>query len=1034
MTRRYALVAGCMVALLLLGSGIGAWAQNPKDSRIQTPGPGTAPGGRSLNELEAAVKRDPRNPDLHVALGLARWDRNESEGALNAFRTAVKVGPRSAEAHNWLGVALAEKGDLPGAIALFKKAIALQPGYGRAYANLGSTLVTSGEVVEAVEIFRKAVILEPDSLAAQRNLGMALREKGDLEEALQYLRRVASSDPGKPGNHYELGQALRQSGDLSGAAGTFEKALALDPEMREGYYALGITLKQQAANARKPRPSTTGPADDIYARASSAAGRGDMKSAREQLTEALRLDDNHAAAHNLLGFVLGQQGDLASAIAHLKRATSLQPDSAEARYNLGVAFWYAGSRDQALTELREGLKLDPAAGANHAFLGTALREQGDLDGARLSLQRAIALLPPTAAVYVDLGITYLRAGDLGKALGQLETGLNASAPSFPAPDWDAAIAALRTRAKTGDRALAEAHNILGRLLGRKGAAGNEVAAAFREAIRIRPDFAEAHNHLGLVLIQTGEDEAGIASLREAVRISPDYAEARANLGAALTPTNAEAAVRELEKAVALAPASVNAQFNLAVAYGSGAKPGTAKEIQQLRKVIELAPTFARAHLALGKALLREDKISDAIAALEKASQLEPKSGEAHYQLGLALARAGRKEDATAALQKGRDLVAADDRNQRAALDVAEGRAALEKGELEEAAAKLRRAIELRPDSPEARRYLAQALEKQGEAKSRLANAAAAPVPAADDSTRVAELETFIRDSRFKEVEPLLAEYVKQRPASSWGWYALGYSLFAQQKIGESIKALAKSLELDIRNAEAHKILGRNLMIIGRFDAAQLEFEQALRYKPDSAELHYNLGKLFSVQDNWEPARKAFESALRLDPSYVEALDALGFALEALGDDAGAIQKYEKAIELNETRRGTFASAHVNLSAYYNRAGEPEKALEHARKAVVLDPKSDRAWFQKGRADERRGSLDDAVDALNQAIALNPRASSYYYVLAGVYRRLGWPDESRKALEMFKRLEQESNELDKKRRSAGTPESPPTSPGQRREQR
>ena len=118
-------------------------------------------------------------------------------------------------------------------------------------------------------------------------------------------------------------------------------------------------------------------------------------------------------------------------------------------------------------------------------------------------------------------------------------------------------------------------------------------------------------------------------------------------------------------------------------------------------------------------------------------------------------------------------------------------------------------------------------------------------PAVDDSSRIAELEGFIRESKFKEVEPLLAEYVKQRPASSWGWYALGYSLFAQQKIGESIKALAKSLELDIRNAEAHKILGRNLMIIGRFDAAQVEFEQALRYKPDSAEAHYNLGKLFS---------------------------------------------------------------------------------------------------------------------------------------------------------------------------------------------
>ena len=83
------------------------------------------------------------------------------------------------------------------------------------------------------------------------------------------------------------------------------------------------------------------------------------------------------------------------------------------------------------------------------------------------------------------------------------------------------------------------------------------------------------------------------------------------------------------------------------------------------------------------------------------------------------------------------------------------------------------------------------------------------------------------------------------------------------------------------------------MIIGRFDAAQMEFEQAIRYKPDSAEMHYNLGKLYSVQDNWEPARKAFEAALRIEPSYLEAMDALGFALEALGDDEGAVAKYQK---------------------------------------------------------------------------------------------------------------------------------------------
>ena len=274
--------------------------------------------------------------------------------------------------------------------------------------------------------------------------------------------------------------------------------------------------------------------------------------------------------------------------------------------------------------------------------------------------------------------------------------------------------------------------------------------------------------------------------------------------------------------------------------------------------------------------------------------------------------------------------------------------------------------------------------------------------------------------------------MKQRPKSSWGWYALGYSLFAQQKVGESINALAKSLELDVRNAEAHKTLGRNLMIIGRFDAAQVEFEQGIRYKPDSAELHYNLGKLFSIQDDWEPARKAFEATLRIDPEYLEALDALGFALEALGDDAGAIANYEKAIALNEARGGTFASAHVNLGAYYNRTGNAQKALEYARQALELDPRSDRAWFQKARADERQGRLDEAVDSVNRAISINARASSYYYVLAGLYRRLGKMEESRKALETFTRLERETTELEKMRRSAAKTATTPAPPPRDRE--
>src|SRR4029077_6060326 len=123
---------------------------------------------------------------------------------------------------------------------------------------------------------------------------------------------------------------------------------------------------------------------------------------------------------------------------------------------------------------------------------------------------------------------------------------------------------------------ADAHNVLGLLLGRKGAESAEVLAEFREAARLRPDFAEAHNNIGLVLAQSSDEPAAAAEFREALHIQPNYADAHANLGAALISTDAGAAVRELEKAVALAPGMLKAQFNLAMAYGADPNYGPAK--------------------------------------------------------------------------------------------------------------------------------------------------------------------------------------------------------------------------------------------------------------------------------------------------------------------------------------------------------------------------------------------------------------------------------------------------------------------------
>jgi tetratricopeptide (TPR) repeat protein len=117
-------------------------------------------------------------------------------------------------------------------------------------------------------------------------------------------------------------------------------------------------------------------------------------------------------------------------------------------------------------------------------------------------------------------------------------------------------------------------------------------------------------------------------------------------------------------------------------------------------------------VALGKAYLRDGKVSEAVKQLQEAARLAPGNGEARYQLGLALARSGRKEEATSELSKGRELVTADDRDKTASLDLLEGRAALEKGELEGGRPSCGTRSSCGP-TPSRRRAPRAVLEKQG---------------------------------------------------------------------------------------------------------------------------------------------------------------------------------------------------------------------------------------------------------------------------------------------------------------------------------
>jgi Tfp pilus assembly protein PilF len=138
----------------------------------------------------------------------------------------------------------------------------------------------------------------------------------------------------------------------------------------------------------------------------------------------------------------------------------------------------------------------------------------------------------------------------------------------------------------------------------------EAIEHYQQALRIDPDYAEAHHNLGGALLRVGKPKEAIGHFQEAVRTKPDYADAHYNLAVAL------------EKMGRLTEA-----------------------IGEYQQALRLKPDFALGHNNLGVALWHARKVSEAIGEYEEALRINPNLVEAHFNLGLELEKLGRTPEA-----------------------------------------------------------------------------------------------------------------------------------------------------------------------------------------------------------------------------------------------------------------------------------------------------------------------------------------------------------------------------------------------------
>ncbi len=192
---------------------------------------------------------------------------------------------------------------------------------------------------------------------------------------------------------------------------------------------------------------------------------------------------------------------------------------------------------------------------------------------------------------------------------------------------------------------ANAHNNLGNALKAQGLA-DEAMACYQQALRLDPNHANAHNNLGLIFYARGEFAQAAECFWQALRIHPNYVNAQNNLGQALASLGQRTqAIECFRRALLLSPNHVDAHINLGNAFQELKQWDRA--VDCYRQALHVNPANADAHYNLGNALIGLKQLAQAAACYRQALATDPNHAKARNNLGNALKDQGKLAEAVA---------------------------------------------------------------------------------------------------------------------------------------------------------------------------------------------------------------------------------------------------------------------------------------------------------------------------------------------------------------------------------------------------
>jgi len=937
------------------------WGSNIQNARLARAAESALNDGKyamAVDYAQRAANAAPNDAQLWFLLGYAARLARKSQLSVDSYSRGLRVNPSSLDGISGLAQTYSIMGRTVEAIQLLNRVLAADPKRTGDSVLLGELLMRSGDFDAALTVLMRAEQTRPGA-RSELLMALAFEHQKQPDQASHYLELAKRHDPDNPDVQRSMAGYYRESGNYAAAIAALRSIQSPKPDVTaelaytyqlNGQPDEGAKLYAQAANA------VPGDLGLQLSAAQADVSLGSVEAAQPFLKRAAALDAEHYRLHAIRGEIARLQEraedavvEYNAALAHLPQSPAEGPlygiqlhmDLAELYQGLGDAT--AGHRHLEIAQTQIGALDDHGPGRPQFLRLRAVIKMngGDLDGASSDIKESLAInAQDPNSLQLD--------GDLLLKLGHTEEATN-----------------VYTKILTNDPVNQSALISLG-YISRNAGHDQDAEKYFQRLLAANPALYIPYLALGDMYAARRDFPKAEAAYRKGYDLAPHNSLIVAGgMNAAIEAQRLPMAAEWLSRAtneMRQEPHLMREKERFLSFKGEYQKSADVG-----REAIKKLPADRDVVVYLAYDLLYLERYDELLQLTSQYDAVLPKEPDIPLLAGYVHKRAGLLEQAQAdfsqALERDPDMVTA---------YVNRGYVLHDLHQPEAAAADFESALKREPKNGEAHLGLAYASLDLHRPRAALQQVQLAQEEMGDTSINSLPIN-LIRATAYGQNGMLTraaAEYraaLKLAPNDGGLHLALGETLYGQRLYHEAIDELQVAQKLSPDNSDIYAQLARAY--------AQLhDREQTLRYV-QRAELSAQLA---------QPAETDRKKESRV-------LVSTGQALSLLGDQKGAMERFESALEMPGSDRIRVRLAIAQVMAGEGHLGDAQRQIALALMEGQTEEALPATGEQLMEAADVFLSMHDyqlAQTYLQRALAAGAPETSVRIGMANTYLALG----------------------------------------------